>query len=404
MKLDWLKPLVRRPGPFVTVHIDATRADTRADREMRDRWQGLRRDLLEQGCDETVLANLDDRVAEATGVGGRHGRILVATTEGVLLDRVLPVPPARDEAVCASEPALLGAARAGEEEVPHLLVEVDRSGANLTWSYGTGVPGQDVETTVEGGHDELRKVPTGGWSQRRFQSRAEDSWERNAAAVAAEIDRIAGEKHPEAVLVTGDVRAVALVREAVNPTHKELLVELSGGSRAEGVKTDVFESRVKEALDVVRARRREAVLDVFRQERGRAGAAVTGLADVVDALRRAQVRELVLDEATTLPGSPLADRRLHVGPDPLQLGLSADDLASLGVQDGEGDELRADIALVDAAVGSDAGITFAETGSVELVDGVGAILRYEDASTPDESLLTMGGDTHRQGRHRAVAR
>ncbi|GIG29192.1 Vms1/Ankzf1 family peptidyl-tRNA hydrolase [Cellulomonas marina] len=403
MKLDWMKPLVGRSGPFATVHLDATRADTRSERELQDRWQGLRRDLVQQGAAEDVLAHLDEVVTEPTGVGGPHGRVLVATAEGVVLDRVLAVPPTRDEACWGAEPALLGAALATDGEVAHLLVAVDRSGADLTWSHGV-TPGGAPDRTVEGGHDELRKVPTGGWSQRRFQSRAEDSWERNAAAVAAEVDRLVTERRPEVVVLTGDVRAVALVHEALGAAAKELVVELSGGSRADGVKEDVFADRVRDVLTAVRARRREGVLDRFRAERGRAGAAVTQLGDVVEALRRAQVSELVLDERTAQPGSPLADRTLWVGIDPLQIGLSRADLDALGVPEADQHELRADIALLDAAVGTDSGVTFADAGSVDLVDGIGALLRYEDASTPDESLLSMGGDTHRQGRHHDVAR
>ena len=45
MKLDWLKPLLGRPGPFTTVYIDATRADAAGETEVLDRWKGLRRDV-----------------------------------------------------------------------------------------------------------------------------------------------------------------------------------------------------------------------------------------------------------------------------------------------------------------------------------------------------------------------
>src|SRR5665647_3043140 len=97
-------------------------------------------------------------------------------------------PPAREEAFHDGVPALMPAAQAEEDAVRYLLVEVDRSGADLTWS-GTDTPAPEPDADhVEGGHDVLHKVRAGGWSHRRMQSRAEDSWERNAEAVAAELD------------------------------------------------------------------------------------------------------------------------------------------------------------------------------------------------------------------------
>jgi hypothetical protein len=83
-----------------------------------------------------------------------------------------------------------------------------------------------------------------------------------------------------------------------------------------------------------------------------------------------------------------------VGPDPLQIALTRDELEAMGVDEGAR-ELRADIALVRAALGQDAGLTFAVDGSVDLVDGVGAILRWTDSSTPSEAVLSQSGDAGR---------
>ncbi|MHB1489626.1 MAG: hypothetical protein ACYCTH_03920, partial [Cellulomonas sp.] len=55
----------------------------------------------------------------------------------------------------------------------------------------------------------------------------------------------------------------------------------------------------------------------------------------------------------------------------------------------------ADIALVRAAVGQDAGLTFATNGAVDLVDGVGVLLRWSDGSTPSESVPSLSSDRKR---------
>jgi hypothetical protein len=226
------------------------------------------------------------------------------------VDRVLREPPALSTAVLDAVPVLLPAARAADQSTRFLLVEIDRQGADLTWSDGTG-PRPAAKEVVEGGHDVLHKVREGGgWGERRVQTRAEDSWERNAGVVAADLEKQVAERCPEIVLVTGDVRAVGLLRDAVGAKVREVLVEVPGGSRADGVNQQAFKAKVGAALDAYRERRREAVLDRYRSEQGRGGAAVTALEDVVAVLQRGQVAELLLDDAATLPDSALHERRL----------------------------------------------------------------------------------------------
>ncbi|MFC8193262.1 Vms1/Ankzf1 family peptidyl-tRNA hydrolase [Cellulomonas sp. NPDC057328] len=393
MDLHWLKPLLGRPAPFTTVYLDATRDDATGAADVQTRWKALRRQLERDGSPEAVLAAIDDLVARPTHAPGPHGRVLVADAQEVLVDRLLTEPPAQSTAACGSVPLLLPAARAADESTRFLLVEVNRQGADYTWTDGSGLLA-DVTETVEGDHDEMHKVGGGGWAHRRWQQRVQDSWERNVDTVAADLDRQVTERKPELVILTGDVRAVALLKDAVGQEVREVLVEVPGGSRAEGVNEEAFQERIDGVLAEHRVRRREAVLDLFRQEQGRGEDAVTSLGDVVAVLQRGQVSELVLGEPAAGSPGPLADRRLWVGDGPLELAVSKDDLAAIGVTDAAR-QMPADVALVRAAVGQDAGLTFADDGAVELVDGVGAILRWRDESTPRESVLSQSADSRR---------
>ncbi len=54
MKIDWLKPLLGHPGPLATVYIDATRANEAGDREVENRWKGVRRQLHQEGAPDAV--------------------------------------------------------------------------------------------------------------------------------------------------------------------------------------------------------------------------------------------------------------------------------------------------------------------------------------------------------------
>src|SRR5690606_10916569 len=92
-----LKPLLDHPAPLTTVYLDVSR-DEEGDREVRTRWQGLRRTLQAAGASQATLETLEDVVLARTGVAGRHGRFLVASGEEIIFDRLLATPPARDDA------------------------------------------------------------------------------------------------------------------------------------------------------------------------------------------------------------------------------------------------------------------------------------------------------------------
>lgn len=387
MKIDWLKPLIGRNEPFTTVYMDATRAGESGDLEVENRWKGLRRTLERQGAEAALLEELGEVLLRPTRVAGPHGRFVVAAEGSIVIDKVLVNPPVREESAHGPLPCLLPAAHAADESVARLVIEVNREGADLTFVDSARALGGSLEeirrASVSGGHDELSKANAGGWSHRRLENRAEDSWERNAEAVAAQVDRLVDVQEPELVIITGDVRAVALVCGALGKKAKDLLVEVPGGSRNDGVKDDVFRDRLDVALEEFRGRRRDVVLDKYRQEHGRDGAAVSSLTDVVSVLQRGQVSELIFYYSEAHTAARLGERTLWIGPDVLQIASTQEELAGIGVTMGAR-EVPADVALVRAALGQDAGVTFAEDGSVDLPDGVGAVLRWHDLSTPSD--------------------
>jgi hypothetical protein len=192
---------------------------------------------------------------------------------------------------------------------------------------------------------------------------------------------------------------MALVRAELSRRTNELVVEVPGGSRAVGAHGEAFEARLAQALDAFRATRRESILDAYRQGRGRAQGAVTSLEDVVAVLSRGQVAELILDE-TYATDTNLDGRPLWIGPDPLQIAERRSQLEALAVTSGA-EQLPWTIALVRAALGQDAGVTFAPPGTAPLIDGVGATLRWSDDATPREAPVTMSRDRDRdRARHR----
>lgn len=392
MHLHVLKPLLGRPGPFTTVYVDATPIDTGADQDAAERWKGLRRSVhAADRVDAAVLDEIGERLATPDGRHEPHGRVIVADAHGVVIDRLLSVPPTTSRIDVGPTPALLPVVRAAEESVRLLVAAVDRTGADLT-RLTTGERTRAPETTtVQGGHDEVHKLREGDLS-RRSQTRAEDSWQRNAETIARALDKAVAEDAPDLVVLTGDVRTVALVKDAVTQQVRDRLTEAAGGGRGEGVREEAFKARLGEVTADFRARRRKGVLARFAEALGRGDGAVSGLADTVEVLRRGQVAELVL--TVDAVEGPLSARELWVGPEPLQLATSAGDLEGLGLAAAPR-RMTAHVALVRAAVAQDAGITVADEGEVAAVDGVGAVLRWSDGSTPRGTVLSQSSDGRR---------
>jgi len=381
VRLDWLNPLVGRSGPFATVALDATREAPESAHEIELRWAGHERRLTSLGASRATISALEDAAVAPTGRAGRTGRLLVATDDSLVLDLVLPQPPVRELTTVGPVPQLMPAARAFATCAPHLLVQVNRSGADIDV---VGVLGQQAaHEEVEGDHDVMHKVPGGGWSHRRYQKRVEDSWERNAEEVAAEVDRLYRKFAPELVLVTGDEHALSALTGALVKPVLDTVVRIESGGRAAGTSHEALTEAVETAMARHISARDAALIDAFAGARGRQREAVQGLDSVVDALRRAQVAQLLLHD------DPTSDATLWVGDKPLDVGVTRADVTALGVSDPA--EVPASAALVWALLGSGGGITLGDPGQVRLTEGIGALLRWTDGSTPHDGAPSMPG-------------
>jgi hypothetical protein len=381
MRVPLLQQLSKRQGPFVTVSIDVSRSAESAVRDLELRWQEHRRQLSRAGVADARLDAIGEIVLNPTGLAGPVGRLIVADPDGVALDLVLPARPFQDEVSHGPAPHLLPVFRALRVKFPYLLAEVDRTGAEVTVVNGLGLTQEHHQ--VQGSHDELHKVGGGQLSSRRIQARAEDSWARNAAEVARELDRLIAQHHPAVVLLDGDAVTLTDLLDAGSQRLTELAVRLNSGGRAAGVSTTARDTEIERALINHQHSVQADLLDRFGAAEGRQQAAVQSLEDAVDAARRAQVEELFLHD------DPASTRTVWVGEQAFELGMTADDVRSLGVSDPT--KIRADTALIWAVVSADSGVTLLDPDDRDLADGVGALLRWSDRSTPHDAVPSMPG-------------
>ena len=178
----------------------------------------------------------------------------------------------------------------------------------------------------------MHKVKVGGWAQDHYQNRSENLWEANARQVADVVESGVKRVAAQVVVVAGDVRArTALRRGARRARPPSLVVQLEHGTRHEGGDEEKLRAAVEEAVARVAADQDQAVIDRFVEARGRAASgvgdvlAVAGLSDTVGALRAAAVETLLVVD------DPSSDALAWIGPEPVHLALTADELAELGV-------------------------------------------------------------------------
>ena len=226
-------------------------------------------------------------------------------------------------------------------------------------------------------------MPSGGWSQRRYQARVEDSWQHNAAEVAHELDVIVARHKPELVLISGDAQAKSALLEHAGGDLSSQIVQLDTGGRAEGTSAEAEQQAIEDAVFSHRTTARRELLDRFSSALAREQEAVDGLDTVIEVLRRGQVDELLLHD------DPSAAHTQWVGTDPLQFGRTAEEARAAGALDAR--EERADAVLLGALLATDGAITLLNPTDVELTDGISALLRWSDRATPHSHTASMPG-------------
>jgi hypothetical protein len=370
IRLDSLAGLLATPGRYATAYLDATRSKELGPKEVQGRWRALRDSLESQGADAATLDAMAAAAGGHTDLPGPHGQVLVAA-EGVLrMDAVLPAPPRRELARWAPLPHLMPMIAQLGPVVPYLLVLVDRTGGDVV-VHG---PAGDSTATVAGDDYPVHKTRVGGWSQLRYQHRVENTWDANARQVAETVESGVRQVAAQLVVVAGDVRARTALIDSLGEHARSLVVQIEHGGRAEGIDEEKLQAAVDEAVARVAAEQDQAVIDRFGEAVGRAASdvgdilAAAGLSDTVAALRQAQVETLLVVD------DPSSDALAWIGPEPVHLALTAEELTELGVDEPVQDRL--DAALVRAAAGTDASIATLAPGQLELTHGLGATFRY----------------------------
>lgn len=344
--------LFERHGPFVTVYLDTNPEIENAAQHSLAHWRNIRRDLEGAGAPVEAIEAIEDIVPDA-----HHGGTTlaaVADNTGLLLSRRLEDPVKRDVGRWASLPEVAPLIEVQQSSPTHIVVLCDRSGADIT--VHTSVEGDRGTALLEVFSDEqdphITKSKPGGWSQSRFQQRAENAWDHNAKEVVDRLTKVCDIVEPRLVLVQGDVRAVQLLQEHL-PRRVADVVRLMEDDPVNEVATLVAEDTV-------------AVLEKFREEVGQRDRAAEGVDATLDALCAARVDTLLVHD------DPRDERMCWFAPGAPLVSMDPQRLRDQGV------EQPAMARLLDAAIRTafctGARVRVVPASSVK--ERIGAILRF----------------------------
>ena len=356
-----LADLVGERGPFVTLYLTTEAAlDNAAQRSMQ-RWKSARSDLEVQGAPGEILEAIEGTVDNAHQQG--ECLVVIASADRILHVEHMPEPPKRDIARWSSLPVYGPLVEWHQHAIAHVIVLIDRQGADLLAFRRVG---PDFVREVEGDDDPLTKSKPGGWSQMRYQRRAENTWEHNAKEVASALTELVSEIDARLVVVAGDVRSVHMLRDDLDDDVDSLVRVVDGGRGADGSADDIAEEATK-LVATVAASETRALLEKFREERGQQDRAADGPVETIGALNEARVAVLLV------PGDADLYETAWFGTEPVPIALSAETLSEMGVE-------RADHAplldvLVHAAFGTGAGVRIIPRAAAP-DRGIGAILRW----------------------------
>lgn len=291
LTMDTVRALVEPLTPAATVYLGRPAGTSGLDDEetVSLRMRPIATELRASGAPTTTVEAVKHCMASLSAHPAETA--IVARASTVLLCQSLPGLTGSDRVRYGAPGDVAPILLWMQQHPPYVTALVDRVGADVTRVPSGTLTG--VTRRVEGPDDEIERNAPGGWSQPRYQRRAEDSWRHNAAAVADAAVEDLRRVGTDLLLVGGDVRATQLLRERL--PDRIIVRPLPGGRHADGslpARAVAVENQVWSYTHD----RLGAELAEFEAEGSPRGLAVTGVANTLAALAAGRVRTLLIGD------------------------------------------------------------------------------------------------------------
>jgi len=413
VNLDW-RPEGSAPGRFQPA--EPKRSERRAPREedgapRRPAWQQLRRDLEESvnsygprgAAFESLTADLerlttylDEELDPAA-----QGIVIVACQQQGVFEPVPLDVPVDSGFTVGPIPALRQLLHAAGDFPPYGVIVADQRDAFLWLMAGqTWDRGLELEAT---GYP--RKQQQGGWSQQRYQNRADERVEAFARTIAEETRRALGEGGDQIdyLIIAANEQMFTVINAELHETIRERVL----GQITLPIEANITEVTTAAAPLIEEAERKREMeaVQAVRDGVGAGGRGVAGAVDTITALQTGQVMTLVMNDDFSEPG--WADYTLPlfgVGSPPREhpAGGDAANLVPTAVEDEVvrlALQIGAEVQLVGSAVpvgaeeqeqipdANDPTPRSEAARALDEIGGIGAILRYAlDEGQPTADL------------------
>jgi peptide subunit release factor 1 (eRF1) len=360
------------PSPFPVISLYLNLAAGQGGREssdsfvkkaLADRSRSLpadsaERESFEQDV-ERIRRYLDTDVDKAS-----RGLALFACGGADLFEAVqLDAPLDEHWLFVGSVPHLYPLARLIDTHPRYAAILLDTNRAQI-FVFGLGT----TERTEQIKNAKTRRTSKGGWSQARYQRRADNVHVNHIKEVIETLERLVREEALQHVVVAGEEIALSILREQMPKELAEKIIDMAtlerGASEADILAASLEALREKDAE--TDAEKVEELIGAWRS----GGLGVAGPESTMSAFQLGQVDELII------AASPDTLKPVQKLPDDAAPGeVAADTSAPTGTTD-EG-RLKLSDELVTRAQQTGARIRFIEDAALLAgIGGVGALLRF----------------------------
>jgi len=368
-RIDALARIEPTTLPLLSVYLNTDVNETgrtthdlflRKELRQRARTYGERspdRESLDRDC-ERIEQYLTGELQPST-----RGVALFACSGAGLFEAIqLKVPFSENRLVVNDRPHLYPLARLDEEHPRYAALVVDTNSARI-FVFGTGA----TINTVDVQNPKTKHSKAGGWSQARYQRRADNVHTNHMKEVVEALGRIVREEKIDQIVIAGDDVAVARLREQLPGELADKIIDVVKLQR-----NAQDASFLEATFDAIRVRDAETDAEKVEEllnEWQSGGLGVAGPEATLSAFELGQVDELVIT------GSVESLKPVQKLPDAAPAAMQADTSApETGIDE---DRLKLSAELIKLAQQTSARVRFIEDATLlEEVGGVGALLRF----------------------------